>query len=120
MSTLSQKHCVPCEGGVEPLKTDEIKKYMPMVPGWELEEVPPQRDPASGERKLVKRFKFKNFKEAINFVNKVADIAEGEGHHPNILVYGWNKVKLTNYTHAINGLHLNDFILAAKINNIEV
>ncbi len=107
MNNLTQKHCVPCEGGVEPIKPEEITKYMPMVTGWELE-----------EGKLVRRFKFKNFKDAIAFVNKVADIAETEGHHPNILVFGWNKVKLTNFTHAINGLHQNDFILAAKVNQL--
>ena len=89
------------------MKDEEIQKYMPMIPGWTLE-----------EGKLVRRFKWKNFKEAISFVNKVADLAESENHHPNILVYGWNKVKITYFTHAINGLHLNDFIMAAKINTL--
>lgn len=103
-TNLTQKHCVPCEGGVAPLKDMEVEKYLPMVPDWQLE-----------EGKLIRRLKFKNFRETISFTNKVADIAEGENHHPNILIYGWNKVKLTNFTHAISGLHLNDFILAAKI-----
>lgn len=119
MSDLTSKHCVPCEGKVAPMKDDEIAKYMPMVPGWELE-VPPQRDHASGGSKLVRRFKFKNFKEAIRFVNKVAEIAESENHHPNIFIFGWNKVKLTHFTHAIKGLHQNDFILAAKVNDIKI
>ena len=70
------------------------------------------------EGKVVRRFKFKNFKEAINFVNKVADLAEEEDHHPNISIYGWNKVKLTFFTHAIKGLSENDFIMAAKVNQI--
>lgn len=101
---LSQKKCVPCRGGVAPMKEEEIKKYMPMIPDWTWE-----------EGKLSRRFQLKNFKEAIAFVNKVAEIAEIEQHHPNISVYGWNKVKLTLFTHKIKGLHLNDFILAAKI-----
>lgn len=106
MSDLTTKTCVPCEGGVAPLTKEEIQKYLPMLPQWVLE-----------EGKLVRRFKFKDFKEAISFVNKVADLAESEGHHPNILVFGWNKVKLTCFTHKIKGLHLNDFILSAKVDN---
>ncbi len=89
------------------MKEEEIKKYLPQVPNWELE-----------EGKLVRRSKFKDFKEAIAFVNKVAVLAEKEQHHPNISVYGWNKVKLTCFTHKINGLHENDFILAAKIDKL--
>jgi len=101
------KKCIPCEGGVSPMKDEEIEKYLPIVPNWILE-----------EGKLVRRFKFKNFKEAIAFVNKVADLAEEEQHHPNISIYGWNNVKLTCFTHKIKGLHLNDFILAAKVNEL--
>lgn len=106
-SDLTTKKCVPCAGGVTPMNEAEIKKYLPMVPNWELE-----------EEKLVRRFKFKDFKEAIEFVNEIAKIAEAEQHHPNILVFGWNKVKLTNFTHKIKGLHLNDFILAAKVDKL--
>ncbi len=106
-NSLTSKKCVPCEGGVAPLTEEEIKKYMPLVPQWVLE-----------EGKLVRRFQLKDFREAISFVNKVADLAESENHHPNIAVYGWNKVKLTCFTHAIKGLHLNDFILAAKTDRI--
>ncbi|MBI3379376.1 4a-hydroxytetrahydrobiopterin dehydratase [Candidatus Gottesmanbacteria bacterium] len=104
---LTIKKCVPCEGGVEPMKEDEVQKYLPMVTQWILE-----------EGKLVRRLRFKDFKEAIAFVNKVADLAESEQHHPNITVFGWNNVKLTCFTHKIKGLHLNDFILAAKIDGI--
>lgn len=107
MTSLTQKRCVPCEGGEAPLKEDEIAKYMPMVPEWDLE-----------DGKLVRKFKFKDFKEAIAFINKVADLAEEEQHHPNITLWGWNKVKITYFTHAINGLHLNDFIMAAKIDQL--
>ncbi|MBI2611481.1 4a-hydroxytetrahydrobiopterin dehydratase [Candidatus Gottesmanbacteria bacterium] len=105
MSDIAQKTCVPCQGGIPPMKQEEIKKHMPEVPSWELE-----------EGKLVRRFKFKDFKEAIAFINRVADLAEQEQHHPNINLWGWNKVKITYYTHKINGLHQNDFIMAAKIN----
>ncbi|MCL4338522.1 4a-hydroxytetrahydrobiopterin dehydratase [Patescibacteria group bacterium] len=106
-NSLTSKKCIPCEGGAAPLIAEEIEKYMPLIPQWMLE-----------EGKLVRRFQFKDFREAIAFVNKVADLAEREGHHPNISVYGWNKVKLTCFTHAIQGLHLNDFILAAKTDQI--
>ena len=88
---------------------DEAEKLLPEVTDWQLldEEV----------LKLQREFKFKNFVEAIEFVNKVADLAEQEGHHPDFKI-NWNKVTLTLYTHAINGLSENDFIMAAKINAI--
>ena len=107
MDNLTQKRCVPCEGGTPPLVEDKVKQLLPQVPGWELE-----------EGKLVRRFKFQNFKEAIAFVNKVADLAEAENHHPNISIFGYRNVKLTFYTHAINGLSENDFIMSAKVNKI--
>lgn len=86
---------------------EEIKKHLAEVPDWILE-----------EGKLVRHFKWKNFKEAVSFTNNVANLAESEGHHPDILIHGWNHVKLTLYTHKIGGLHENDFILAAKINKL--
>ena len=101
---LTKKHCVPCEGGIPPMNKKEAEKYLKEVKGWQL----------SGN-KIEKELKFKNFKKAMEFVNTVADLAEEEGHHPDILVYSWNKVKLMTYTHAIGGLSENDFILAAKI-----
>ncbi len=90
---------------------EKIKALLPQVPGWILE-----------EGKLVRHFVFKNFKEAVAFTNKVADLAESEGHHPDILIHDWKHVKLTLYTHKIGGLHENDFILASKIdrrNNLQ-
>jgi len=108
MSDLTQKRCIPCEGGTPPLTEDKVKQLLPQVPGWELE-----------EGKLVRRFKLNNFKEAISLVNKVADLAEADNHHPNISVYGWRNVKLTFFTHAINGLSENDFIMAAKVNALQ-
>ncbi len=104
---LTKKHCVPCEGGVPPMGKDEAEKYLKEVKGWQL-----------AGNKIEKYLKFKNFKQAMKFINKVADLAEEEGHHPDILVYSWNKVKLMTYTHAIDGLSENDFILAAKIDKL--
>lgn len=103
-SQIASKHCVPCEGGVDPLTPEKIQEYLPLVPEWTLV-----------EGKLTRTRKWKNFKEAIAFINRVADIAETEGHHPDISLFGWNNVKLVLFTHAIDGLHENDFILAAKI-----
>ena len=107
MDNLINKKCVPCEGGKPPLSEEKVIQLPPQIPEWELE-----------EGKLVLRFKFQNFKEAIAFVNKVADLAEAENHHPNISIFGYRYVKLTFYTHAINGLSENDFIMAAKVNKI--
>ena len=98
---------MPCEGGVPPLSQNAAKNYLKETPGWSLV-----------NNKITRDFKFKDFKEAINFANKIADLAERENHHPNILIHGWNKVKLELTTHAIKGLSENDFIMAAKINSL--
>jgi 4a-hydroxytetrahydrobiopterin dehydratase len=103
MVGLVQKHCVPCEAGTPPLTKEEAEALLEQVPGWQLE-----------ENKLTRRFKFRDFKEAMAFVNRVADLAEEEGHHPDIYI-SWNRVRLDLTTHAIKGLSENDFILAAKI-----
>lgn len=110
MSELLQKKCIPCEGGLPPMSIIEENGYLKEVPGWEINR--------NGIHRLVKEFKFKNFKKAIKFVNKVAEIAENEAHHPDIFIY-YNKVKFEIHTHAINGLFFNDFIVAAKIDQIE-
>ena len=106
MINLSDKKCVACEGGVPPFNEKEIKKYLGQLDkgGWKVVD----------DKKITKDFKFKDFKGAMEFVNKVADIAAGEGHHPDIYVF-YNHVKLELWTHAINGLFENDFIIAAKI-----
>jgi 4a-hydroxytetrahydrobiopterin dehydratase len=112
---LLKKKCVPCEGGVPPLSHDESIKLMEQVPGWELHEEENENLKKTGfGSKILKEYKFKDFIGAINFVNKVAEIAEEEGHHPDIKV-NYNKVMLELSTHAIGGLSENDFILAAKI-----
>jgi len=105
---LIKKRCIPCEGGEPALTPEEIAKLLPQVPEWEATEV-------DGHPSLVKTLKFKDFVGSIDFVNKVKDIAESEGHHPDLHIH-WNKVRVENWTHAIGGLHENDFILAAKIN----
>ncbi len=109
MQDLTQKHCVPCEGGMPPLTELQENEMMGQVHGWLL-----LRD---SEHKLRRQFKFKDFKEAIAFVNKVADVAESEQHHPDIYVF-YNKVQIDLFTHAVGGLSENDFIMAAKINKV--
>lgn len=112
---LLKKKCVPCEGGVPPLSHDESTKLMEQVPGWQLTEEENQNLKKVGMgSKISKEFKFKDFIGAINYVNHVAELAETEGHHPDIQIR-YNKVLLELSTHAIGGLSENDFILAAKI-----
>jgi 4a-hydroxytetrahydrobiopterin dehydratase len=105
---LTEKKCQPCEGGVPPLKKDEIENYKnTLKTKWQVED----------DRKIRKSFEFKDFKKTMDFVNQVADIAEEEGHHPDIHVhYGMAVTELT--THAIGGLSENDFIVAAKIDEL--
>jgi 4a-hydroxytetrahydrobiopterin dehydratase len=103
---LKNKKCVPCEGGVKPLTSDEYGAFLRTeIEGWV----------DVNEKMIEKEYKFKNFKEALAFINKVGALAEEEGHHPDINLHDWNKVKLTLATHAIGGLSENDFILASKI-----
>ena len=110
---LLNKKCVPCEGGAMPLTLPEIEKFMKQASGWTLTS---DEDPKEGivNARIFKEYKFKDFIGAVNFINLVADIAEEEGHHPDIEIH-YNKVKLILWTHAIGGLSENDFILAAKI-----
>ncbi len=103
---FTKKHCVPCEGGTPPLPAESIKDYLKYAPGWIA---------ATDSKKITREFKFKNFKGAMAFVNDVAKIAEGEGHHPDLHIF-YNVVRVELSTHAIGGLSENDFILAAKIN----
>ena len=103
---IKQKKCVPCEGGVKPLVPDEYGAFLEReLKGWIV----------ADEKVLEKEYKFKDFKEALKFVNRLGEIAESEGHHPDIYLHDWNKVKVALTTHAIGGLSENDFILASKI-----
>lgn len=103
---LSQKHCVACEGGTPPLTTEEIRNLKHEIPNWNV---------AADEKSISREFVFKNFKEALAFVNKVGELAESEGHHPSINLFDFSHVLISLSTHAIGGLSENDFILASKI-----
>lgn len=102
---LSNKHCVPCEGGMPPLTPDEYNRLLNETPDWQVIE----------QKQIQRDFKFKDFKKALEFVNKVGEIAENEGHHPDINLHNWNRVQITLSTHVIKGLSENDFIMASKI-----
>ena len=105
---LTKRRCKPCEGGVPKLNTQEILEYQKeLKESWEV----------ADEMKILKEFKFKDYQEVIGFVNKVADLAEEEGHHPVMHVF-FSVVKIELWTHAILGLSENDFILAAKIDEL--
>ena len=111
MSSLDQKNCIPCKGGVLPFDISEIHKYLKQVDGWNVKK---NKDEYYF---LEKDFKFENFLESQSFVNKAGEIAEKEGHHPDIW-FGWGYARIKIFTHAIKGLHESDFILAAKIDKI--
>lgn len=104
MTDLLSKKCIPCEAGGVPLTAKEIEPLHAHVPQWEI----------VNSHHLQHRFKFRNFAEALLFVNKIGALAESEGHHPDIS-FGWGFADITTFTHAVNGLSENDFILAAKI-----
>ncbi len=108
---LINKKCIPCEGGLIPFDVSEIHKYQKKVDGWDISE---DKDKVFF---LEKKFSFKNFLESQDFVNKVGKVSEEEGHHPDIN-FGWGYAKINITTHAIKGLSENDFILAAKIDQI--
>ncbi len=109
-SDLTQKHCVPCEGGTDPLTEQREDELHSAVPDWEIV----RHEPHQIQKELV----FKNFREVLTFVNQVGELAESEGHHPNLYIYGFKKLRIELYTHAIGGLSENDFIMAAKINEM--
>lgn len=106
---LALLKCVPCRGGIPPLQPPKITELLQLIPGWKLS--------SEGPDKIEKSFKFKDFTEAMMFVNGVAEIADEEDHHPDIFIH-YNKVTLSFWTHAINGLFDNDFIMAAKVEGI--
>ena len=104
MQDLTQGKCVPCEGGVPPLSDQEIAGYLPQVPQWRV----------VNDHHIIREWKFADFAAALAAVNRIGAIAEAEGHHPDIR-FGWGYVEVSLFTHAIDGLFLNDFIVAAKI-----
>jgi 4a-hydroxytetrahydrobiopterin dehydratase len=107
MASLAEKTCVPCRGGVPPLKGQELQALARQVEGWQV----------VNEHHVVKTFKFPDFRAALAFVNKVGNLAEEQGHHPDIFL-AWGKVEITIWTHKIDGLTESDFILAAKIDKL--
>lgn len=106
--TLADKTCVPCRGGVPPLKGEELRGFSKQVPDWQV----------TNEHHLNREFIFPDFKQALDFVNRVGALAEEQGHHPDIFLT-WGKVGITIWTHKVDGLTESDFILAAKINRLK-
>lgn len=107
MTDLASKTCVPCRGGVPPLKGKDLEGLLKQVSGWK----------AVNEHHITKTFTFPDFVKALAFVNKVGTVAEEQGHHPDILL-SWGKAEITTWTHKIDGLTESDFILAAKIDRL--
>ncbi len=107
MSDLAAKTCVPCRGGVPPMKGRELKRILELVPEWK----------AVNEHHITRTFTFPDFRKALDFVNRVGEVAEQQGHHPDILLT-WGKAEVTLWTHKIDGLTESDFIMAAKIDQL--
>lgn len=108
MDNFKNKHCKPCEGGVCPLDEDTSTQQLNEIPGWQL---------SADKKSITRTLKFKNFLETISFINAMAYLSEQQGHHPDFSAgYGYCEVRYT--THAIDGLSDNDFICAAKINEL--
>jgi len=108
MSELAAKTCVPCRGGVPPLKGTALTDLAKQVPHWQV----------VNEHHLTRSFTFPDFRQALDFVNQVGAIAEEQGHHPNILLT-WGRAEITIWTHKIDGLTERDFIMAAKIDQLQ-
>lgn len=109
MAEITEKHCKPCEEGTQPLDVNNEEMMLAEVPAWEINR--------TGEHSIRRMFKFDGFRQAIDFVNKIADVAEEENHHPDICI-SYNEVPVELFTHKIKGLSENDFIMAAKIDAI--
>ena len=107
MSELASKTCVPCKGGTPPLKGEELERLRRQVPEWEVVD----------EHHLHRRFRFKNFRESLSFVDLVGELAEEQGHHPDI-GFGWGYAEISVWTHKIDGLTESDFIFAAKVDTL--
>ncbi|GJP45181.1 hypothetical protein CLOM_g4603 [Closterium sp. NIES-68] len=111
---LAARRCVPCEGkGLLPLAGDHIAALLEQVPGWEVVE-------EGGYQRIRRKWRTRNFLAGVKLLERVAEVAEAEGHHPDLHLEGWNHARIDIYTHAIGGLHENDFVLAAKINGLHI
>ena len=104
MAELAERHCVPCRGGVPPLAGEEVEVLLAQLEAWEV---------VNGHH-LRKTYRFEDFRESLDFVNRIGEVAEQQGHHPDIC-FGWGKAEVTIWTHKIDGLTESDFVLAAKI-----
>src|SRR5256714_15302903 len=104
MSELAERQCVPCRGGVPPMKGKQINEMSSQLPDWQV----------VNDHHLQRNYRFTDFRESLNFVNRVGELAEEQGHHPDIC-FGWGKADITIWTHKIDGLTESDFVLAAKI-----
>jgi 4a-hydroxytetrahydrobiopterin dehydratase len=106
--SLAEKSCTPCRGGVPPLTKEEAARYLARAPGWDL---------LDDGRKIRRTYRFKNFREALGFVQRAGALAEAEGHHPEVC-FGWGYAAVSLQTKKIKGLHENDFIMAAKLDGL--
>ena len=106
--TLAEKTCTPCRGGIPPLARDEAQRFQAQAPNWEL---------GDNAHRIQRTFRFRNFREALAFVQEIGELAENEGHHPDIS-FGWGYVTVSLSTKKIKGLHENDFIMASKIDRV--
>lgn len=104
---LADQTCVPCKGGTPPLRLEQIQPLLAQLEGWRVED----------SKKLLKSYKFKNFVEAVRFVNALTPVAEDQGHHPDLYVR-WGEVRAYLWTHSIDGLTESDFIMAAKLDRV--
>jgi 4a-hydroxytetrahydrobiopterin dehydratase len=107
MTDLAGKTCVPCRGDTPPLKGAELEELSRQIPDWEIVE----------DHHLKKEFRFRDFREALDFVNRVGELAEEQGHHPDV-AFGWGWAEITVFTHKIDGLTESDFVLAAKVDGL--
>ena len=108
---LTRKHCTPCEGGVPPLSREQVQDLLAALPEWRLT--------PDGQR-IRREWRVRNFVAGLDFFNRVGQLAEQEGHHPDLHLVGYRNVAVELWTHAIGGLSENDFILAAKIDQLPV
>lgn len=107
MSELAERQCVPCRGGVPPMKGEQLNEMSSQLPDWQV----------VNEHHLQRAYSFKDFRETLDFVNRIGELAEEQGHHPDIC-FGWGKADITIWTHKIDGLTESDFVLAAKIDKL--
>ena len=107
MTSLADKTCIPCRGGIPPLKGEALASLRRQLSEWTV----------VNEHHLTRAYKFPDFRSALAFVNRVGELAEEQGHHPDLLL-GWGKVEISTWTHSVDGLTESDFILAAKIDRL--